>query len=128
MFGEKEILGHEEGIVDNNHRIIIPSFTEVEKVDELVLIEDNDDFCIYEKNYYLKKISNLIECMNASKVQNKRKELRRCIRFLSSSIIDSFCCDNERRVSIHTDYSGKVLILGCKDHIKIKKLEKNNNE
>lgn len=67
MFGENLIIGHSEGKIFDNGRIILPSFTEPEKGDQIL---------IQKSNYNDKQALKIIAYKEYLNIINRLKRLR----------------------------------------------------
>lgn len=127
MFGENKIIGRKNSILDSKNRTSIPQFSGIEQGDKLVLIQENEDsFSIYEKKYYLEQIKILESKLEEIKDINILIELKKYIEMEYMKIVKELNCDKQHRVVLTEEVPKEITFFGCGDHLKMKRLEKNN--
>ena len=127
MFGENKIIGRKNSILDSKNRTSIPQFSGIEQGDKLVLIQENEEsFSIYEKKYYLEKIKLLESKLEEIKDINILIELKKYIEMEYMKIVKELNCDKQHRVVLTEEVPKEITFFGCGDHLKMKRLEKNN--
>lgn len=127
MFGENKIIGRKNSILDSKNRTSIPQFSGIERGDKLVLIQENEDsFSIYEKKYYLEQIKILESKLEEIKDINILIELKKYIEMEYMKIVKELNCDKQHRVVLTEEVPKEITFFGCGDHLKMKRLEKNN--
>ena len=113
MFGSIPIFGNSENKIDNQGRLIIPSFSDVEENDPLIIQKGNGNFYII---------------INCAKIEEKIKKLKSIgdddkIDILTSSIVAFVKVDKQRRISFRFDkdfaVDHKVFIHGNYDSLQI---------
>lgn len=127
MFGENKIIGRKNSILDAKNRTSIPKFSGIEQGDKLVLIQENEEsFLIYEKKYYLEQIKILESKLEEIKDINILIELKKYIEMEYMKIVKELNCDKQHRVVLTEEVPKEITFFGCGDHLKMKRLEKNN--
>lgn len=84
MFGDKEILGVATVKLDPKGRVCLPSFTNKESKDKLIITEfGTNQMCIYKYDNYIEKLKKLKEKLELSKEASevKKNELEMYLTF-----------------------------------------------
>ena len=121
MFGEENMYGQSEQIVDSKQRIFLPVSTKREEGDNLALIQDKD-FDIY-RIYKIEKVDELFDKisnkLSNSKTESELKKYKKELYDLSKTILKTIKVDKMGRVSLGESFVGisKVNIIGAKNHI-----------
>lgn len=127
MFGEKEILGKTTSKVSLKSRLVLPAFTHAEPGDELVLVSDFEGISIYEKDYFLEsRLKMFKDAMERSTNLKEIKELRIQMELVYTKIIKTMVCDKDRRVVLANGFDEEIRVVGCGDHVKLKRIVKKN--
>ena len=102
MFGEKTLIGQCEAKVDPKGRIIIPKWTQREKGDHLVCLEDEKlgVYRIYNKENIVKKILQFEKIKQNCKTVKKLEEIKKLELKFYKSIITEATLDNQGRFLI----------------------------
>ncbi len=113
MFGSVPIFGNSENKLDSKGRIFIPSFSNVEENDQLVIQKGNGNFYIIVN---CSKIDEEIKKLKASGKNDK-------IDILTSSIVALVKVDKQKRITFKPDedfaIDRKVFIHGNYDSLQI---------
>lgn len=121
MFGEENMYGQSEQIVDSKQRIFLPVSTKREEGDNLALIQDQD-FDVY-RIYKTQRVDELFdkisEKLSNSKTEAEIRKYKKEIYDLSKTILKTLKVDKMGRVSLGESFVGisKVNIIGARDHL-----------
>lgn len=119
MFGEDYFFGRKTVSVDSKNRIYLPTFTNAEKDDELILIrnENNDEeesYYLYEKSEICNWINHFYKEMKSSEKLPEYNNRRKIYEEFCKSIILSVRCDAAKRICLSDVVkSNKIECIGC---------------
>lgn len=129
MFGEQEIHGCKQVTIDSKNRIVLPTFTNAEYQDKILIQSMGEELKIISKtsiDNLTKKLETLID---NSKNVNDIKEAKALLEQIYISILGQAECDKQKRIILPLEMclikpNNKMVMVGCKDHVKLYTLEK----
>ena len=121
MFGDKMLIGQYEVTVSKNSRIVMPSKTNCEENDHLILIYDDilDCYSIYSKITFEEKFKNLDNMVFSAKTEREFR-LRKLIFYnFCKNMLCECIVDKQRRINLKSNFmpAEKLLLIGANDHL-----------
>ena len=137
MFLHENLFGISEMGIDKKNRIVVPVFTGVQPKDQLLLLQDDEFFSIYESAYFLDYLFQLY----GEKLNHLRYEepdfwkVKQVYDDIFSRVVASVVVDSQRRIQLpsvvvdyyqlvglddaNRKYSSSVIVRGCGDHVNV---------
>lgn len=109
------MYGTEEIRIDSKNRIFLPSFTNAEQGDELLLVKDEEFYSIYNRIYYDELLSKLEEAGDIQKV-----------RYICNNIVKKMIVDSHNRITLGNRFEDEefIKVIGCRRFVSLEQVKK----
>lgn len=122
MFGEKPIYGQSIVHPDAKGRMILPSFTQAEEKDRLLLINDLKGIRVLREESIDDYISYLEQLLKEELDPKQIQLIEDRLNGISAKILKSVSCDKQHRILTSNVLipGQKYLIIGCRSSVLIR--------
>lgn len=122
MFGDKPIYGQSTVHPDSKGRVVLPSFTQAEENDQLLIIKDPNGIRISKEQMIDEYIVHLEKMLKEEFNPLRRQPIEDTLNSLYEKILKSVSCDRQHRIITRNILipGNEYLIIGCRTSILIK--------